>query len=926
MRFSSGLGVLALAAVFAASGGVAAQATATIQGRVTAVGGGNVAGAQVVVVNMVSGTETGAVTNNDGRYSLTVRAGGPYQVEARMIGYGAQTVENIGLSAGEARMVDFELNAEAIMMDALEVFASTAEEGVTPVAYAEVSKIELQQQLGSRDLPMILNTTPSVYSTVQGGGAGDARINVRGFSQRNVAVMVNGVPVNDMENGWVYWSNWSGIGDATEKVQLQRGLSAVNLATPSIGGTLNILTDPSRMGTGVTYKQEAGNGGFLKESLMLSTGNLGKFSAMGSFVRKTQDGLIGGGLGGESTWTDEWGYYFAAHLQMNENNRLELYAVGAPQRHGQNLYKLNIATLSRSFAEGLDDYDPAAFDKFELEAGRKWGPNVNTVSSSYTGQQYTSTGPTGQGTFNRRDPNYINERENYFHKPQVNLNWYSFFGNGLSLSTVAYYSGGRGGGTGTYGSLRWDYRYTQRFADWDATIARNIDNGAGGSRGILRNSVNNQDTWGAISKLTKEFDNGMTLQVGVDWRTATIEHYREVRDLLGGSFYDDCSRGCRSDFWSGNDGQRGLGEKINYFNTNTVDWLGGYLQLNHQTENGAAWGMVGLSQISYRFENFFKDDGAGNPLVLNTGNIAGMQAKGGITRNLNPEFTLYGNLGYVSKVPIFDGVIDDNNSVQNPDPKNEKFLSFEGGLRYRGIGNGISADINVYNTTWRDRTFNVFVRNLDPTNPNGADGLVNLLGVDARHMGVEATLAYQPSEYVRFDIAGSVGNWTYLNDVSGTYKPDDQSQETQEFDFFIKDLKVADAPQTQFAYAVSLFPAPGMYLRFQGKTFARHWAAFDPFSRTEREVQGNGDIVQSWQAPGYTVFDLHAAYSLSEVLPSAGNIRLFANIYNLFDTVYIQDAVDNSRFNGFDKDHDSDSAEVFFGFPRSINLGMQVSW
>ena len=83
----------------------------------------------------------------------------------------------------------------------------------TPVAYTTVSKEEMEIRLGSQDIPMSLNMTPSVYDTGQGGGAGDARINVRGFNQRNVAVMINGVPQNDMENGWVYWSNWDGVGD-----------------------------------------------------------------------------------------------------------------------------------------------------------------------------------------------------------------------------------------------------------------------------------------------------------------------------------------------------------------------------------------------------------------------------------------------------------------------------------------------------------------------------------------------------------------------------------------------------------------------------------------------------------------------------------------------------------------------------------------
>ena len=134
----------------------------------------------------------------------------------------------------------------------------------TPVAYTTVDKKEMEIRLGSQDIPMILNTTPSVYATQQGGGAGDARINVRGFNQRNVAVMINGVPQNDMENGWVYWSNWDGVGDATSSIQMQRGLSAVNLATPSIGGTMNIITDPAAHEKGGKFKQEVGEGGFLK--------------------------------------------------------------------------------------------------------------------------------------------------------------------------------------------------------------------------------------------------------------------------------------------------------------------------------------------------------------------------------------------------------------------------------------------------------------------------------------------------------------------------------------------------------------------------------------------------------------------------------------------------------------------------------------
>ena len=191
--------------------------------------------------------------------------------------------------------------------------------------------------------------------------------------------------------------------------------------------------------------------------------------------------------------------------------------MGAPQRHGQNLYRLNIGTIDRDFAFSLEDYDRDALNQFRTQAGRYWSPNVGGVDPSYTGRQFTSTGP-GSGVFSRHDRTFINERENYFHKPQVNLNWYSYLGEGLTATAVAYYSGGQGGGTGTYGSLVWDYTYGQRFADWDATINRNAGSDSG-SRGILRNSVNNQDTYGMIAKLQKDFG-GLVTELGLDWRTA----------------------------------------------------------------------------------------------------------------------------------------------------------------------------------------------------------------------------------------------------------------------------------------------------------------------------------------------------------------------------------------------------------------------
>ena len=65
-----------------------------------------------------------------------------------------------------------------------------------------------------------------------------------------------------MENGWVYWSNWDGVGDATSSIQMKRSISS-NLAT-SIGGTMNIITDPCLWNKAVNLSLKSVRVDFLK--------------------------------------------------------------------------------------------------------------------------------------------------------------------------------------------------------------------------------------------------------------------------------------------------------------------------------------------------------------------------------------------------------------------------------------------------------------------------------------------------------------------------------------------------------------------------------------------------------------------------------------------------------------------------------------
>jgi len=98
------------------------------------------------------------------------------------------------------------------------------------------------------------------------------------------------------------------------------------------------------------------------------------------------------------------------------------------------------------------------------------------------------------------------------------------------------------------------------------------------------------------SSLSRIFASGWTTEAGLDWRTAEITHFREVRDLLGGAYYLDT----RNAFAPSRQTQPG--DRIDYSNTNTVDWLGAFIQTEKSSQNSSIYGMFGWAQNGYTLD------------------------------------------------------------------------------------------------------------------------------------------------------------------------------------------------------------------------------------------------------------------------------------------------------------------------------------
>ena len=182
--------LLAAAIVLVASQMLAASGVINCRGRVLDEKGEPVIGATV----LVPGTTEGTSTNIDGMFQLKVKEG-TKEITIQSVGY-----KPLKLKAS-SQMGEIRLEVESTLLNDVVITSSVAKTRVTPVAISEVNATTIDMKLGNQEFPEILKTTPGVWATKDGGGYGDSKINMRGFQAANVAVLINGVPINDMEWG-----------------------------------------------------------------------------------------------------------------------------------------------------------------------------------------------------------------------------------------------------------------------------------------------------------------------------------------------------------------------------------------------------------------------------------------------------------------------------------------------------------------------------------------------------------------------------------------------------------------------------------------------------------------------------------------------------------------------------------------------------
>lgn len=861
---------------------------------------------------MEQGTTNGTVTDIDGNFSLSVTQGAVLQLS--YVGYAPKEVK------AKTNMGVIRLESEAVTLQDVTITSQMARVSQTPVAVSQVTALEIEERLGGGEFPEVLKNTPGVHANGQGGGWGDSEIWMRGFDNTNVATMINGVPMNDMEGGTVYWSNWQGLSDVTSVMQTQRGMGASKVSAPSVGGTINIVTKGIDAKKGGVFSYSMGNDGANKLLFSVSTGLMKSgwaITVMGS--KSWGDGYIQG--------TGYSGYSYFANIskRINEAHQLSLTGFGAPQGHWQRPSGNNGALTLEEWNK-VKKYMTDGMDYRRYNPAYGYGNNGKQKGANY----------------------------NKYHKPQISLNHVWQIDYKSSLSTSLYTSIGRGFGytaeaspysqyaysdltRGAYnGVLCTTFRREDGTFDYGAVEDLNAASETG-SQLVIAENRNSHNWYGLVSTYNNKFFDVLDLTAGVDIRYYQGFHTAVVSDLLSGEYFIDATRA--NSVNAENNVNRldpsWTYQKLNVGDVVYRDYVGNVMQegffatLEYKKDRLSAFINGSFAYTSYwRVDHFYYDKEHEHSATVG---FAGGTIKGGVNYEITRNHNVFVNVGYISRAPKFNGAFMSSNvsHAVNADAANEKIASAEVGYGFHN--EFVNLILNGYYTRWMDKTMS-----RSTTLDNQSTGYINMTGVNAQHMGLEFEFKARPAKWVEINAMLSLGDWRwkgedvigYMYDEHGNAVTSDGTVTTIGAEdhawakINLENVKVGGQAQTTANLGITFKPFKGFRIGAEYTVYDRNYSYYS-FSGSNLTVGKTVNIVEPYRCPTGGDMDVRASYTFD-----IGPIRatLAANVSNVLNQHYIEKAWSAKTVSQTITENTKDNIYFFYNKGRQWNIRLKLAF
>ena len=804
---------------------------------------------------------------------------------------------------------------------------------------------------GAQNISGVLSSSRDAFVSAAAFTFGPARFNIRGYDAKYTSVLVNGMPVNDLETGRVFWNHWGGLNDVLRNRTNTIGLGASIFAYGGVGGASTIDTRAISQRKQLRFGYAISNRTYRNRLMATYSSGLlesGWAFSLSASRRWADEGYV------EGTFYDAYSYFASVDRRLGDIGFLNFTVFGAPIKRG----KISGATQEVYDLAGTNYYNA----NWGLQNGKVRNSRVQDIHqpvfmlrndldlsdklklSTTVGYQTGRTGNTALDWYDGPDPRPI-----YYRKLP------SFF-EGEVADQIADL---------------WATDINTRQVNWDQIYQINYNsfqtienaNGIEGntvsglrSQYIVEDRRNDMSRLNANSVLEMYANEHLTIQVGAQYQNQTTENYKLVQDLLGGEFYLNVDRFAEFD-------STGIFVENNVDVPNQILREGdrwGY-DYRYEMRKGGAW-----AQANFRYPkvDFFVAGSYGQSKTWRVGLIpngkfpetsAGdsetvsfdeIGVKGGVTYKINGRNYLLVNGSYQAQAPfardVFTSPRTRNQLIDNP--TEEKILSIEGGYLMRSPNLKIRA-IGYY-TTFDDQVFNrsLFLdRAIQSPDGGTRGGFVNYImsDISTQHAGVEFAVEAKVSPALRATAVAAIGQYIYTNRPTATIYLDQLANKLDEHPVYIKNYNVAGTPNEVFTLGLNYNSPKYWFANINFNYFNGTWLDFFPERRTPEAVSYTDDpeVIQQVVTPDS---DLWNSILDQERTPSAFTVDLFGgkswkiNDFFIYLNVGVNNLLDKQdfrtggyeqfRFDFEGKDVNRFPNNYFYSFGRNyfVNLSFRI--
>lgn len=727
-----------------------------------------------------------------------------------------------------------------------------------------------------------------------------ARFKTRGYDFSNSKTFMNGVPLENLDNGSTNYSAFSGLTSILRTREISMGLRPNTYGFGGMGINTDIDTRASiqRKRTEIGYSFSDGN--YTHRWTFTHCTGINKkgwaFSFSGS-RRWSDEGYVPG------TYTNSWSYFVGIDKKISTKRTVSFVAFNSPSQSGG----------QRSAVDEMDSlvgshyYNPS----WGYQNGKKRNANViknNQPTIILTDEIKFNNSSSLVNAASISLETKGNTSLEYFNAPNPSPDYYKYLPSYETDPTVANLTAQQIKTDINYRQINWDALYASNQSHAETIDNATVNGRTGQTFSGLRSSyiigerINKSLKANFASTYNRRVGNHLNLTVGLVLLSQNDHYYKRLDDLLGGQYYVDLNQYAIGSFPTN--------PSVQYPNLNKPNSIikagdkYGY-DYNAHINKQEVWAQ---SAFKYRKIDFFIAGEVSHTAFWRYGNVTtglypnnsegksavysftNLSLKGGLTYKINGKNYLFASAAYLTQAPEFKNIFlsaENRDQVQDK-ISNQQTTSVEGGyilnaptlrLRLSSYYTQIDHQMNVmsfYNDDYYTYT-NYGISNISKVHYGG-------------ELGFEAKLTPE----VIINSAASVGRYYYNSRQNATTVNDNTQGIIGKDTVFSMNYRVANTPQEAYSLGIEYRSVKYWYIGINANYFDQIWAGFNPIRLTKQAVsdvvfqsKDYYNIINQQRLPSQLILNLAGGYSWK--LPklwlhkNLSLLMLNARISNLLD-------------------------------------------